>query len=1036
MSKVLGLDIGSNSIGWALINDSENKIIDMGVRIFEEGVNNINQEKEASNNVERREARQRRKLLWRRKMRKFRLKRKLIEIGLMPKTIDDKFWQIEPYEARSKASKEKVEKFEIGRALYHLCQRRGYLSNRKAQKDDKEDSTIYEGDKKLNKPGISELRKAINDGGHKTLGQYLSTLNPHEVRIRNRYTERKMYKEEINMIWDIQKKFYPDILTDENFLIIKKYILYQRPLKSQKHTIGHCIFEKNKRRAPKSSLIAQEFRMLQQINSLSISGGSRIEESQKMLSFEEREKLIEYLSNHGELKLDGEFKTLKNILSLGKEKYSVNLEHQGKIDGLKTIYSLKKNLDKDFDKFSNEDIHKMWHTLYFAEQPEWLKYYAIKTWKLSEEVAEKFSKIKLESGYMSLSAKAMKKMLPYMREGKMYHQAADLAGYKHSLWDEEIELLDLLPEPPNVANPIVNRGMNQLRKVVNDTIEHYSKPDMIRVEMARELKIPRRRRLDMLRDNRENQKRNEDYKQRLIDDGIVEKPSRNDILKYHLWVECNETCPYTGKPISLNQLFITNEVDVEHILPYRRTLDDSYMNKTLCFVDENRSIKKDQTPYEAYSSDPAKFSGIKDRIKHFPHAKARRFYQQEVNELDEFISRQLNDTRYISREAVKYLKHITPDVRVSKGLATSILRYYWGLEDNILPKYSDKEMTIVEESTGKNREDHRHHAVDAITIALTTQSFLQKLSTLHHRYGSVDERSLHKFPIPWENLRNDVLSHLSNLIVSFKINKRVRGPLHQESLYGLRKNYDGTELINEKGYRIYTIRKPLESLTHSEIKEIVDPKIKEVVLERLTKLGIDVEKKFFNIPRNAFVEPLYFNSDNKVKRIIRKVRIRIPSITLIKIRNYNIWVEPGSNHHIVLFVDENGKKDGKVVSLYEASQRKLRKEPVVDKNIGSNCEFITSFQINECVIIGSLPDDFDVNKKLTYHTIFNNCFRVQKLSASTNQIFFRRHNASILVKINTYGEKVDLGGISYTPTTFNGKKIIVNPAGFIEFAND
>jgi len=1029
MGKILGLDLGTNSIGWSLIDSEHYSIIDMGVRIFEEGVNNMNTSKEESKNAKRRTARQIRKLNRRRKFRKLLLFKKLVELNMAPAKNIEPFIEINPYKARRDAVNKQITLMELGRALFHICQRRGYKSNRKESIDDKEKGKIFEGDAKAEKAGISELKIEMLNGNYKTIGEYLFSLNPHEKRIRNRYTERKMYFDEFNAIWDFQQKYYPDLLTEENRVIIRdRIIFYQKPLKSQKQTIGKCIFEKNKRRCPKSHPVFQEFRMLQQVNSIRISGVKRITEEQTMLSMEERDVLIKYLSENKELSYKIDKKSIFKVLKLDLNKfYRFNLKDQGKIDGLKTIHALKSALGKDYSNFDENEILKMWNTLHFAEDDEWLRDYAQKTWNFTQEQAQKFAKIKLEPDYANLSLKAITKMLPFMRDGLMYHLAAQSAGYHHSLAEDVIEKTEYLPEPPGIANPIVTVALHQLRKVVNSLIDYYGSPDAIRVELARDMKNSRNDRLEMLRSNKERETINKKISDKLINDNIIESPKRNDIIKYRLWEECNHICPYTGKSISLHQLFVTGEVDVEHILPYSRTLDDSYNNKTLCFRSENE-LKGNRTPYEAYSSDESKYNGILDRVKEFSHSKARRFKLKNLDALDDFIERQLNDTRYISREAKKYLAHICDKVNVSSGQSTAILRHYWGL--NSILKESQNPYLKDKEDDAKSRDDHRHHAIDATVIALTTQSFIQMLSTHHRKYGTLEDKNIEKFPFPWENFRSDVLNKIDNILISHKANKRVRGQLHEETIYGKLLNQDGTQRMNEGGIPVYAIRKPLESLTGKQVKGIIDPVVKNLVFERLRSLGVNTDEEKFDVPRNSFNEPLYMVNKTGLKIRIKSVRVAMPSAAMKNIRGYNAWVETGGNHHIVLFSDESGKIDGRVVSLFDAVLRKRDGLPVIDRELEPGLEFICSLHRNEMVIAGDLPEDFDYLDKSTYHLVFKQVFRVQKM-VFDKRLMFRLHFV-------TYNRDLDNRGVLRRGPATIGKfsKLLINPIGYLEFCND
>lgn len=1038
MTVILGLDLGPNSIGWALIEEENQRIINSGVRIFQEGVESLNTGKEESRNASRRLNREIRVQNRRRRMRKHKLIPFLKENNLMPAENEEEFFKINPYEVRKKALNKQLSNFELGRAFYHLNQRRGFKSNRKTEilaESDKDVQKEKESGKV--KSAINELQNEIGQGGFKTLGEFLASLDPHEKRIRDRYTDRSMYFDEFNIIWEKQKKYYPNILTDENLKILRdEIIFFQRPLKSQRDKVGKCPFEPNYRRAAKSNPVFQEFRMLQQINSLTIYGGGRITDEEQRLSMEEREILVKYLNENPSLPIDKPTK-IKKLLNLDtKATYKINLESLGKIDGMKTYCSIRRALgDKLYSNFGKEDLYKMWDVLYFAQDTDWLKNNAIKRWNFDEETAERFSKIALEDKFGNLSTKAMRKILPHLREGLMYHEAALAAGFQHSLWDKEVELRDLLPVPETVANPIVMQVLHQLRKVVNEIIESYTRPDIIRVELARDMKQPLQQRLKSLKKNNDIRDKNENIRQILIDEFNIGQPSRDDIIKYRLWEECKFICPYTGKNIGKHQLF-NGEFEVEHIYPYSRSLDNSFMNKTLCEKRANNE-KGNRIPFEYFTEKNISTDEVKQRVKYFPEPKARKFFAKEIEGQEEFISRQLNDTRYASRLAKDYLKMAAPEVTTSAGNATALLRKYWGLNSILSQSNEDSDTAEI-----KNREDHRHHAIDAIVVAMTDRSKLQRLSTYHgmestrYRDMQEDEKLKKHFPYPWENFRRDIAESVSNIIISHKINKRVSGPLHEETLYGKLSDHNGMPKENEKGIPLFAVRKKIENLTHAEIHKIIDPVVQDAIVERLEEFGVDTNQKSFNIPKNAFAEPIFLRGrkSGKLTRI-KTVRIAHPSNAVINIRKYNVWAESGNNHHILIY-SENGKRAGKVVTRFEANQRRLDGLPIIDRELSPEKEFIMSLAINELVIMGEIPEGFDVLDTSSYNLIFDKVYRVQLMNSIDNVVTFRKHFISILSTLDKNGKKIFPGRFFASPSTLNCTKVKISPTGMLEFAYD
>lgn len=1043
MSRILGLDLGTNSVGWALVDDTNFQIIDAGVRIFQEGVNNINQTKEESKNKNRSEKRQIRRQLYRRNLRKKRLYDIMRQYNLLTDIEWNEFISIEPYSVRARAVHEKVTITEFSRALYHLAQRRGYKSNRKADaKADKKESGVVSS-------GINELWAEINNSGCATLGEYFSTLDTHEKRIRKRYTERSMYVNEFDTIWEKQAQFYPELLTDELREEIRdRTIFFQRPLKSQKDKIGKCMFEPNKRRAPKCSFEFQEFRMLQQVNQLTVYGEGRYSDEETCLSAEEREKIVEYLHSHDKVALTADkkdpkksFSELKKVLGLKKDGvYRVNIESLKKIDGLKSLISLRKALGASSDRFSNDELDTILNTVYFATDNHWLIDYAQKKWNLGPAEAKALSEMAVEPDYGSVSKKAIRKILPYMREGDLYHIAAKKAGYDFSKAEEVIEKTEYVPIPERIANPIVMAGLFQMRKVVNCLIDRYGKPDIIRVEMARDLRMNKEQRIEILFDNKEREENNRKIKDKLRNEFKIANPTRDDVIKYRLWEECKGQCPYTGMKIDLNNLFgEAPKFQIEHIIPYSRSLDDSYMNKSLCYIHENQD-KGNRTPFEFYQHDPGKYEAVRQRVRSLPEKKAKRFLAKSIEEFyaidgnNGFITRQLNDTRYISRVACNLLKHICDDVSVSRGEITAVLRRYWGMNSILKEKKEDgveiQEVPAETPETAKKKDrgDHRHHAVDAVVIALCSRSVVQKLSTCHAQDGHLARMDFGKHPENWPNFWKDVKAAVDSIIVSFKINTRVRGALHKETNYGLRHGAGGNPLTNESGMPLYALRKPVESMTANEIENIIDPQIKRIVVERIEQFGGSLGKKA-KVPVGCFKDPLYIIGKKGQKTQIKSARFSKPAGSMINIKkDKNIWVETDTNHHIAIYADENGNIEGRTVSLFEASQRMKAKLPVVDKDYKPNMEFVMSLQKNEMIFTGNIPEGFNPFDKKTYKIVSNQIFRTQKYDQNLS-IVFRKHTVTATANTDNRGV------MRKNPNTLlldaNATKITVDPIGFI-----
>jgi CRISPR-associated endonuclease Csn1 len=477
----------------------------------------------------------------------------------------------------------------------------------------------------------------------------------------------------------------------------------------------------------------------------------------------------------------------------------------------------------------------------------------------------------------------------------------------------------------------------------------------------------------------------------------ITSPTRNDVIKYKLWEECGKACPYTGRQISQEALFGANpEFQIEHILPYDRSLDDSYMNLTLCEVHENIHVKRGQTPFEAYNGSPEKYEQIKQRIRGLPWPKRQKFLQQEIS-LDSQISRELNDTRYICREAVAYLRQLGVYVRGTRGKVTAELRHQWGLDG------------IFTEMGVRRDDDHRRHAVDALIVAVTDNDHLRQLAVSKYaKYAVTGAR----FETPWPMFRDEAREKVKRINVSHRVCRKVSGALHKETSYG-RTDKD----------RRYVFRKKLEELTLPMVKDIVDGVVRELVKRRLEERGIDLDGKDRKPPKDVWRQPLYMKTTESTKQVrIKRVRIYNVAENMIPVKDSSgqayRYVEPGSNHHVEIFEYVEGPKagarDAEVVSTYEAIRRSRNGEPVVQRNHGSHTRFICSLAINDMVLMPEKTGELEL-------------YRVQKMNAA-KQIYFRHHTASRINEEETVIRK--------QANLFGGKKVSVDPLGGILPAND
>ncbi len=991
-SYTLGLDIGSHSIGWAILDtDKKPSILDIGVRVFPEGVDR-EKGQEKSKNATRREARGARRVHQRRSLRRDQIITTLKSAGLLPKDnkeLNEFLNEKNPYELRKKGLDEKLDLYEFGRVLFHINQRRGFKSNRKTGSL-KEEGQIAK--------SAGELQSVIEEQGYRTLGEYFAGLDPEEQRIREQYTFRSMYEHEFDLLWAKQSEYYLQGLTDELRKKIRdEIIFFQRPMKWDPDTIGDCQLEDGEKRCPRGDWYAIRFRILQDVNNLKICNPDGTIET---LIPEQRKIILDELNKKREVR----FTTIRKKLGLLETQkfnweYEIN-ERGKKREKLKgdefTAAMRSRNIfgAKRWDALDNQQKIEINKVCLELENDELLEKMIV-DYGLSEEQAEKAVKISLPRGYMSFSRKAIQKLLPLMEDGMRTDEALNKV-YPERNRDKEAGEADKLGMPEDLRNPLVNRALFEVRKVVNAIFREYGKPKNIKIEMARDVRGNARQRKEIHFKMLDNKKRNEQTRKRLMEDMGIANPSRDDVIKYNLWIECGKVCPYTGKAISQEALFGPNpEFQIEHILPYDLILDDSYMNKTLCEVHENIHVKKNQTPYETYSSNPEKFEQLNQRINKtaMPYWKKQKFWQKEID-TGKIIIRELNDTRYINREVVKYLKQICSNVSGTRGKTTSELGYQWGFV--------------------KDRDDHRHHAIDAAVIAVTGPEHLRQLGKSKYSDGTIS------FQPPWPHFREELAEKVKHINVSHKPRRKVSGALHEET------NYGPTGLKDEKGQEYFVYRKKLEDLTVPMVSKIVDDTVKGIVKSRLAEFGIDPDKKVKerNISKDIWTtKPLYMKTKKSKKKIpIIKVRIMevLGNTEGIKDKDGKTYryVKPGSNHHVEIWEYTEGEKKGKresvVVTMFEAVRRSCNGEPVVQRNRGLGTRFVCSLAINDMVMMKNKAGEMDL-------------YRIQKMDAN-KIVRFRHHTAAKIDKKETYIDK--------TAHLFDGYKVTLDPLGRIYAAND
>ena len=993
MDYILGIDMGVASIGWAAVFRDEARI-DCGVRVFPAGVDNFNSAKEKHPNQDRRAARCMRRRIRRKAQRKQAIRNALQETELMPTDPHelDAWWHMDVYKLRHRAIQEKLLLTEIGRIFYHLNQRRGFLSLRK--KDEAPSRTPKE---KGMLEQISELQRDIDESGYKTLGNYLFHLyesHAEKVRLRNRHTRRSMIYDEFCAIWNEQNKYYPDLLNNtlrygeigpnpKPMAVVKplprspktlleqfgleNIIFFQRAVYREPASIGFCELEPDEYRSPIADRLFQRFRMLQEVNNLRVVDPSQEQVKERPLTTEERNLIVKYLERKKESDFDSIRKYLaKKLKNDDAHRLQFNLEQGGrtKISAMTTDYLLAstKAYGKDWWTLQDDLRNQIVGILYKPAVTDDDIEAALNELDIDQTIIQRLVHTHLPTGYSHLSIKALSKLLPYMEQGFIYHtqdkerSALHAAGYirRDEVLNKARNILPAYDDEglrlPIINSPIVIRALTELRKVVNGVIRKHGKPSRIHIEMARELKMGLNKRKEVNRENHARAEERAEARKALEKLNII--PNREAENLYLLWKAQEEKCAYSCKIIGIHQLF-SGEIEIDHIYPFSRSADDSFMNKVVCLRSENRD-KMNRTPYEWLAqSDPEKYDRIIQQAKHWPYPKRTRLLAEKIPE--GFIQRDLNDTAWMARAAQQYLACLFDKphhVQGTKGAHTALLRDHWQLHG----------LLRNDAVNLKNRDDHRHHALDAAVIALCDQNTIANLAKVHHfgldlqpvgnnwyrvSYHDVDRNRL---PEPWNGFREVLKESLNNIWVSHRPRRKISGKLHDETYYG--KTPDG-QLV---------VRKSVSNLKDKMVKNIRDSFIRTLIENHLAKGG-------------SLQETILMPSGIPIKKV--RILVKNPSIA---IRDGSTHVQSAATHHLAIYKLPDGTHHFEGNTLMEVMRRLRNKEPIVRKVLPTLAEG-ASFLMHLC------PGD-SIMTTLNGH---DDLFIFNTMALTSKQIWFTHH---------------------------------------------
>lgn len=769
----LGLDVGIKSVGWCVLECDENgepiQINALNSRIFDAAEH---PQTGASLAEPRRNARGLRRRIRRKSFRLERIRKLFIENGIeLFETQDDliclkdEYKNLDVVKLRSDALDKKLTEAEFARVLYSLARHRGFKSNKREGAKDSDEGKLLS--------SIRESEEEMRESGMRTRGEQLYKKYLMEGKpVHNKggdysmCVSRDILVKEIELLFEKQKEFGNNFATDENKEKYLDIFLSQRnfdegPGKGSQYTGSHdvkkCEIYRDEDVAAKGTYTSEWATIYQKINNLSIiCGGDR-----RRLSNEERQIAVElakkvdkvsYKAFRKAIKLDDDYRF--SALNYSEKKKSDKKKNEGEpksdvveindvVDSLacedkggfitaknsnKIVKALNDNLKSDIElideiaeictKYKSENLFRN----AIAES-------RIIGGRLDEETIEKLSKIDMK-GYGHLSLHVLREILPYLEEGMVYSDAMQKAGHNHSEHNFEKQKFlgtkEVYDAIGGVTSPVVKRALSQTVKVIDAVIRQYGSPYAINIELARDMSMTKDERDKLKKENDARAAKNEAIRENIAK--LNAMPNSTNVLKYKLYEEQDHKCAYSMETLDINHLFEDGYYEIDHIIPYSRSFDDSFNNKVLVLKRENQN-KRNSTPveyFERIGRDYDEVLAFWKAVYQKRNRKKLEFLQKkEINE-SEWKNRALNDTRYASRMLANLIKdYLLFDekskdkygrVETVKGAITSYLRRFWGVQ--------------------KIREDgDKHHAVDAAIIACVTPKTKNKIE----RYNQIKE---------------------------------------------------------------------------------------------------------------------------------------------------------------------------------------------------------------------------------------------------------------------------------------------------------
>jgi CRISPR-associated endonuclease Csn1 len=817
MEKVLGLDCGIASVGWALLEAGEDygvdgRIIACGTRMFD--TPETDKERRPKSEI-RREKRGQRRVIRRRKQRMNAVRKLLHEHGLLPDAKSDalKFQGIDPWATRANATNTILSKNELASALGHIARHRGFKSNAKSQGEND-----VEG---------SKMKKAMALSREKAGGQtFIQMIATGEGRKRNKEGDyshtpiRAELEEEVRALFRNQQRLQNKFATNtlETDFIDKAF--FQRGLQDSERLLANCAFEPEEKRTSKRAYSFELFRYLSRLNTFEICEGR---DSRKLTP----EELKNAVKNFGATKKIT-FKALRKLIKLPDEasfatiraedeKLDVTSRSGASAEGTGTLYNLLEGAAWDSLVKTPEKLDRIAEVISFREDIDRIRQglaeIGLEPLVLKKLMSEiQFTTFNQFTGAGHISSKACRNIIPGLARGLTYDKAAKECGYDHTDSREKnafnvgvtgkAALKKILSEAvidrSLVGSPIARKALVEAVKQVKAIVEAHGIPDAIHIEMARDVGkgIDERKKIEKGIEDRNKAK----DKLRIEFAEVVGRVcgSADDLLKFELFKQQLGRCVYSDEAIDPRKLFAANnDYEVDHILPWHRFSDDSFNNKTLCTAKANRE-KRGRTPAEWFEQDKSAsdWDAFVARVQALPALKGykrRNYTIKSTAELEKkFRSRNLNDTRWTCRLLAECLKQLYPNnvgerkIFTRPGALTDRMRRGWGLQ------------WIKKDESGERIPDDRHHALDAIITAATTERMMQVLTrAFQEEEMAGSPRDFRALDQPWPGFREQAIAAVEQVFVSRAERHRARGEAHAATIRSV-VEVDGEQRVFER----------------------------------------------------------------------------------------------------------------------------------------------------------------------------------------------------------------------------------------------